>query len=118
MDAPCTYASSPPLVPPAGEERESRGTSPSGAVCGRPPAAQAKKQTAGTAAAPQRAEKSPPRYADSSTAKGFWRYHPESNWGSGSCSPTPYRLAMVPEMERMTRLELATSTLARWRSTR
>ena len=25
-----------------------------------------------------------------------WRYHPESNWGSGSCSPTPYRLAMVP----------------------
>ena len=26
----------------------------------------------------------------------FWRYHPESNWGSGSCSPTPYRLAMVP----------------------
>ncbi len=31
----------PALVPPAGDGRESRGTSPSGAVCGRPPAAQA-----------------------------------------------------------------------------
>ena len=47
------------------------------------------------------------------------------------CSPLPYRLAMAPYtmrfapiganricMERPTRLELATSTLARWRSTR
>ena len=33
----------PALVPPAGDGRESRGTSPSGAVCGRPPAAQADK---------------------------------------------------------------------------
>ena len=33
----------PPLIPPAGDGRESRGTSPSGAVCGRPPAAQADK---------------------------------------------------------------------------
>ena len=45
------------------------------------------------------------------------------------CSPLPYRLAMAPYMrfapfganrfcmERPTRLELATSTLARWRST-
>ena len=32
-----------PFVPPAGDERESRGTSPSGAVCVRPPAAQADK---------------------------------------------------------------------------
>ena len=31
------------FVPPAGDERESRGTSPSGAVCARPPAAQAEK---------------------------------------------------------------------------
>ena len=39
---------------------------------------------------------------------------------SGCCRPTPYHLAMSPykKMERMTRLELATSTLARWRSTR
>jgi len=34
-----------PLFPPAGEGRESRGASPSGAVCARPPAAQAE-QTA------------------------------------------------------------------------
>ena len=38
------------------------------------------------------------------------------------CRPMPYHLAMAPysikKMERMTRLELATSTLARWRSTR
>ena len=25
-----------------------------------------------------------------------WRCHPESNWGSRSCSPLPYRLAMAP----------------------
>ena len=35
----------PALIPPAGDGRESRGTSPSGAVCARPPAAQAE-QTA------------------------------------------------------------------------
>ena len=33
----------PPLIPPAGDGRESRGTRPSGAVCARPPAAQADK---------------------------------------------------------------------------
>ena len=62
----------------------------------------------------------------------FWRRHPESNWGSGSCSPVPYRLAMTPLfmskrrfnsigvyslVERKTRFELATFTLARWHST-
>ena len=26
----------------------------------------------------------------------LWRCHPESNWGSRSCSPLPYRLAMAP----------------------
>ena len=47
-------------------------------------------------------------------------------WTGGSefCRLVPYHLAMAPylifdkKMERMTRLELATSTLARWRSTR
>ena len=34
---------------------------------------------------------------------------------SRMCSPLPYRLAMAP-LERATRFELATSTLARWRS--
>ena len=79
-----------------------------------------------------------------------WRRHPDLNWGSGCCRPTPYHLAIAPNMraprngasgrnrtndtgifspllyqlsyrgimERITRLELATSTLARWRSTR
>ena len=60
----------------------------------------------------------------------FWRRHPDLNRGSGICSPVPYHLAMAPYMgfadgsvrksffvERLTRLELATSTLARWRST-
>ena len=49
---------------------------------------------------------------------------------SGFCRPLPYHLAMSPDkrkrrgspfslfLERATRLELATSTLARWRSTR
>ena len=46
------------------------------------------------------------------------RRHPDLNWGSGCCRPTPYHLAIAPNMERITRLELATSTLARWRSTR
>ena len=30
------------------------------------------------------------------TAQLRWRCHPESNWGSRSCSPLPYRLAMAP----------------------
>ena len=47
-----------------------------------------------------------------------WRRHPDLNWGSGCCRPMPYHLAIAPKLERITRLELATSTLARWRSTR
>ena len=52
----------------------------------------------------------------------------DQNWtgGWGVCRPLPYHLATSPykgvmnttPMERPTRLELATSTLARWRSTR
>ena len=38
---------------------------------------------------------------------GAWRF----------CRPWPYRLAIAPNMERETRFELATFTLARWRST-
>ena len=48
-----------------------------------------------------------------------WRRHPDLNWGSRCCRPMPYHLAIAPKkLERITRLELATSTLARWRSTR
>ena len=55
-----------------------------------------------------------------------WRCHPDLNWGWSFCRALPYHLAMAPhgavfrpkKMERVTRLELATSTLARWRSTR
>ena len=47
-----------------------------------------------------------------------WRRHPVLIWGSGCCRPMPYHLAIAPKLERITRLELATSTLARWRSTR
>ena len=49
----------------------------------------------------------------------FWRHHPESNRGikvlQTSALPLGYG---AKKMERVTRLELATSTLARWRSTR
>ena len=67
----------------------------------------------------------------------LWRRHPDLTRGSGFCRPMPYHLAIAPFskkttssllknedvfyillMERPTRLELATSTLARWRSTR
>ena len=49
----------------------------------------------------------------------WWRRHPDLNWGSWCCRPMPYHLAIAPKkLERITRLELATSTLARWRSTR
>ena len=48
----------------------------------------------------------------------YWRRHPDLNWGSRCCRPMPYHLAIAPKkLERITRLELATSTLARWRST-
>ena len=68
----------------------------------------------------------------------FWRRHPDLNWGievlQTSALPLGYgavlnctlslskkcqlNLIGIKRMERMTRLELATSTLARWRSTR
>ena len=67
----------------------------------------------------------------------FWRRHPDLNWGievlQTSALPLGYgavlnctlslskkcqlNLIGIKRMERMTRLELATSTLARWRST-
>ena len=67
----------------------------------------------------------------------FWRRHPDLNWGievlQTSALPLGYgavlnctlalskkcqlNLIGIRRMERMTRLELATSTLARWRST-
>ena len=49
----------PAPVPPAGDERESRGTSPSGAVRAGPPAAQAR--GAGAAPLPPSAQDRPPR---------------------------------------------------------
>ena len=54
----------------------------------------------------------------------FWRRHPDLNWGirvlQTRALPLGYGaiLNLAKKMERMTRLELATSTLARWRSTR
>ena len=30
----------------------------------------------------------------------FWRRHPDLNWGSGCCRPTPYHLAIAPIMEQ------------------
>ena len=62
----------------------------------------------------------------------FWRCHPDLNWGievlQTSALPLGYGTVLLSyalffgnipkKMERMTRLELATSTLARWRSTR
>ena len=53
----------------------------------------------------------------------FWRRHPDLNWGIGVLQtralPLGYSAIFnYKKMERMTRLELATSTLARWRSTR
>ena len=56
----------------------------------------------------------------------FWRWHPESNWGievlQTSALPlgyvTSYEIVKISgKMERKTRLELATPTLARWCST-
>ena len=49
----------------------------------------------------------------------FWRYHPDLNWGIAVLQTAALPLGYgTKKMERMTRLELATSTLARWRSTR
>ena len=53
----------------------------------------------------------------------FWRYHPDLNRGISvlqtDALPLGYGTVLYcKKMERMTRLELATSTLARWRSTR
>ena len=54
---------------------------------------------------PDRNQKAPHKRGFSSVYKkkkssseddDFWRCHPESNWGSRSCSPLPYRLAMAP----------------------
>jgi hypothetical protein len=64
----------------------------------------------------------------------FWRRDPESNWAPRICNPLHNRFAIAPLLslqkreafmgfpffiilERETRLELATSTLARLRST-
>ena len=48
----------------------------------------------------------------------FWRREPESNRPTWICNPVHNRFAITPEMlERETSLELATSTLARLRST-
>ena len=68
------------------------------------------------------------------TAVLFWRRHPDLNWGikvlQTSALPLGYgaiclivkidrrSYSPVKKVERITRLELATSTLARWRSTR
>ena len=56
----------------------------------------------------------------------FWRWHPESNWGIEVLQTSALPLGYVTniwlkiqnkKMERKTRLELATPTLARWCST-
>ena len=71
------------------------------------------------------------------TETKIWRRDPESNWARRICNPLHNRFAIAPKnandktrkfvlskeqvrslkMERETRLELATSTLARLRST-
>ena len=61
----------------------------------------------------------------------YWRRHPDLNWGikvlQTSALPLGYVAVWITGarfapvifcMEQVTRLELATSTLARWRSTR
>ena len=47
-----------------------------------------------------------------------WRRHPDLNWGIKVLQTSALPLGYSAILERITRLELATSTLARWRSTR
>ena len=47
----------------------------------------------------------------------FWRRHPDLNRGIADLQSTALPLGYGAILERATRLELATSTLARWRST-
>ena len=47
----------------------------------------------------------------------WWRRVPESDWTRRICNPLHNRFANAPNLERETRLELATSTLARLHST-
>ena len=47
-----------------------------------------------------------------------WRRHPDLNWGIRELQSHALPLGYSAILERVTRLELATSTLARWRSTR
>ena len=48
----------------------------------------------------------------------YWRRHPDLNWGIKVLQTSALPLGYGAILERVTRLELATSTLARWRSTR
>ena len=48
----------------------------------------------------------------------FWRHHPDLNRGIRALQAPALPLGYGAVLERVTRLELATSTLARWRSTR
>ena len=48
----------------------------------------------------------------------IWRRHPDLNWGIRVLQTLALPLGHDAKLERTTRLELATSTLARWRSTR
>ena len=59
-------------------------------------------------------QKNPDRDCD----RDFWRRHPDLNWGIKVLQTSALPLGYVAILERVTRLELATSTLARWRSTR
>ena len=47
----------------------------------------------------------------------FWRYRPDLNWRITVLQTGALPLGYGTILERVTRLELATSTLARWRST-
>ena len=48
----------------------------------------------------------------------IWRHHPDLNWWMNVLHTFALPLVQGTILERLTRLELATSTLARWRSTR
>ena len=88
--------------------------------------------------AQQAATKKPRKRGFYSTVLRLWRRGPESNWAGRICNPLHNRFATAPrplrnitadrqekgkhllpfhQLERETRLELATSTLARLRST-